>query len=150
MQDSGYGYPPVEDRSQGLPPPLCALAATNQDVPPEPIDALSEGAQLIDIPGNSMVLVVASDHLLKPCTNLTDTIMLPAEKLSLDSLELRNHSLFRRDPPDGEGIGLVASPAVVGEAQEREGLRFPFAPLFPFVGRKTPELDQPSLFRVEF
>jgi hypothetical protein len=83
MQDSGYGYPPVEDRSQGLPPPLCALAATNQDVPPEPIDALSEGAQLIDIPGNSMVLVVASDHLPKPCTNLPDTIMLPAEKLDL-------------------------------------------------------------------
>ena len=150
MQDSGYGYPPVEDRSQGLPPPLCALAATNQDVPPEPIDALSEGAQLIDIPGNSMVLVVASDHLLKPCTNLTDTIMLPAEKLSLDSLELRNHSLFRRDPPDGEGIGLVASPAVVGEAQEREGLRFSLAPLFPFAGRIAPELDQPGLFRVKF
>ena len=62
MQDSGYGYPPVEDRSQGLPLLLCALAATTQNVPPEPIDALSEGAQLTDIPGNSMVLVVASDH----------------------------------------------------------------------------------------
>ena len=49
MQDSGYGYPPVEDRSQGLPLLLCALAATTQNVPPEPIDALSEDAQLIDI-----------------------------------------------------------------------------------------------------
>jgi hypothetical protein len=54
------------------------LAATNQNVSPEPIDALSEGAQLTDIPGNSMVLVVASDHFPKPCTNLTDAIMLPA------------------------------------------------------------------------
>ncbi len=150
MQDSGYGYPPVENRSQGFPPHLGALAATNENIPPEPIDALSEGAELIDIPGNSMVLVVASDHLPKPCTNQTDTIMLPAEKLNLDGLQLRNHSLFRRNPPDGEGIGLVASPAVVGEAQEREGLRFPFAPLFPFVGRIAPELDQPGLFRVEF
>src|ERR1700677_1895781 len=97
-----------------------------------------------------MVLVVASDHLPKPCTDLTDTIMLPAEKLNLDGLQLRNHSLFRRNPPDGEGVGLVASPAVVGEAQEREGLRFPFAPLLPFVGCKTPELDQLGLFRVEF
>jgi len=150
VQDSGYGYPPVEDRSQGPPLLLCALAATTQNVPPEPIDALSEDTQLIDIPGNSMVLVVAIDHLPKPCTNLTDTIMLPAEKLDLDGLQLRDHSLFRRDPPDGEGVGLVASPAVAGEAQEREGLRFPFAPLFPFVGCKTPELDQPGLSRVKF
>jgi len=142
MQDSGYGYPPVEDRSQRLPLLLCALAATNQNVSPEPIDALSESVQLTDIPGNSMVLVVASDHLPKPCTNLTDAIMLPAEKLNLNGLELCNHSRFRSNSPDGEGVGLVASPAVVGEAQEREGLWFPFAPLFPVVGCKTPEFDQ--------
>jgi hypothetical protein len=111
------------------------LTATNQNVPPQPIHALSEGAQLIDISRNSVVLVVAVNDLPKPCTNLTDTIMLPAEKLCLDGFQLRNHSLFRRNPPDGEGVGLVTSPAVVGEAQEREGLRFPFAPLFPFVGR---------------
>jgi hypothetical protein len=63
-----------------------------------------------------MILVVASDHLPKSCTDLTDTIMLPVEKLNLDSLQLRNHSLFRRNPPDGEGIGLVAPPAVVGDS----------------------------------
>jgi hypothetical protein len=126
------------------------LAATNQNVSPEPIDALSEDTQLIDIPGNSMVLVVAIDHLPKPCTDLTDTIMLPAEELNLDGLKLRNHLLFRRDPPDGEGIGPMTSPAVVGEAQEREGLWFPFATLFPFVDCKTPELDQPGFSGVEF
>ena len=97
-----------------------------------------------------MVLVVAVHDLPKPCTNLTNTIMLPAEKLCLDGFQLRNHSLFRRNPPDCEGLGLVASPAVVGEAQEREGLRFPFAPLFAFVGRIATELDQASLFRVKF
>jgi hypothetical protein len=94
------------------------LTATNQNVPPEPIHALSEDAQLIDVARNSMVLVIAGDHLPKPCTSLTDTIMLPAEKLNVDGFQLRNHSLFRRNPPDGEGVGLVASPAVVGEAQE--------------------------------
>jgi hypothetical protein len=47
-------------------------------------------AHLIDIPGNSMVLVVASDYLPKPCTDLTDKIMLPAEKLNLDGLQPRN------------------------------------------------------------
>jgi hypothetical protein len=64
------------------------LTATNQDVPPEPIYALPEGAQPIDVAGNSVVLVIASDHLPKPCTNLLDTIMLPAEKLNLDGFQL--------------------------------------------------------------
>jgi hypothetical protein len=93
------------------------LTATNQNVPPQPIHALSEGAQLIDVAGNGVVLVIAVHDLPKPCTNLTDTIMLPAEKLCLDGFQLRNHSLFRRNPPDGEGVGLVTSPAVVGEAR---------------------------------
>jgi hypothetical protein len=38
----------------------------------------------------------------------------------------------------------------VGEAQEREGLRFPFAPLFSFVRRIAAELDQTGLVRVKF
>jgi len=78
MQDSGYGYPSVEDRRQRLPPLLGALTATDKNIPPEPIDALSEGAQLTDIPGNSMVLVITGDDLPTPCTDLTDAIMLPA------------------------------------------------------------------------
>ena len=94
MQDSGDGYPPIENRSQRFPPLLGALAATDENIPPESVDALSEGAQLTDIPGNSMVLVVASDHPPKPCTNLTDTIMLPAEKLNLDGLQLRHIRCF--------------------------------------------------------
>ena len=43
-------------------------------------------------------------------------------KLNVDGFELRNHSLFRSDPPYGEGSALVALPTVVGEAPEREGL----------------------------
>jgi hypothetical protein len=34
--------------------------------------------------------------------------MLPALKLGLDGFQLRNHPLLRSDPPDGEGLGLVA------------------------------------------
>jgi hypothetical protein len=126
------------------------LTATNQNVSPEPIHALPEGAQQIDIPRNSMVLVVAGDDLPKPCTDLAGAIMLPASKLCLDGFQLRNHPLFRSDSPDGEGVGLMASPAVAGEAQEHEGLRFSLSSLPPFVGRITPELDQPSLVRVKF
>jgi hypothetical protein len=92
-----------------------------------------------------MVLVVASDHLPKPFTDLTGAIVLAALKLSLNGFQLRNHALLRSDPPDGEGLGLVALPTVVGEPQEVEGLRFPFPTLLPVTGRIAPELDQPTL-----
>src|ERR1039458_8213566 len=74
--------------------------------------------------------------------------MLVALKLSLDGFKLRNHTLLRSNPPDGEGLGLVALPTVVGEPQEGEGLRFPFSTLLPVTGRIAPELDQPGLIRM--
>jgi len=76
--------------------------------------------------------------------------MHPAAKLDLDGLQLRNHPPLRRDAPDGEGIGLVASPTVVSEAQEVERLGFSRATLLPVSGSIAPELDQPGLFLMEF
>ena len=148
MQNAGWWYPPVEDWSKLLPLLPRALTATNQYVVPQSIDAISEEAQLIDVAGHSMVLVVAGDHTPKPYTDLTGAIMLTALKLNLDGFELRNHTLLRCDPPDGEGLGLVALPTEVGEAQEVERLRFPFPTPLPLTGRVAPELDQPCLIRV--
>src|ERR1017187_1753168 len=148
VQNPGCWYPPVEDRGELLPLLPGALTASNQYVMPQSIDAFAEEAQLIDVAGHRMVLVVAGDHTPKPYTNLTGAIMLTASKFSLDGLELRNHSLFRSNPPDGEGLGLVTLPTEVGEAQEVEGLRFPFPTPLPFTGRIAPELDQPCLVRM--
>ena len=148
MQNGGWRYPPFQDRGEFLPLLPRGLAAANEDVTPQSIDAMSEGAQLIEVAGDSMVLVVAGDNLPKPYTDLTGAIMLPALKLSLDGFQLRNHPLLRSDSPDGEGLVLVALPTVVGEPQEREGLRFPLPMLLPVSGRIAPELDQPGLIRV--
>ena len=148
VQNAGWWYPPVEDRSELLPLLPRALTATDQYVVPQSIDASLEEAQLIDVARDSMVLVVPGDHTPKPYTDLTGAIMLTAAKLSLDDLELCNHSLFRSNPPDGEGLGLVALPTEVGEAQEVEGLRFPFPTPLPLTGRIAPELDQPCLVRM--
>src|SRR5664279_2280699 len=135
VQNTGCWYPSVEDRSELHPALLRALTATNQYVMPQSIDALAEETQLIDVAGDSMVLVVAGDHAPKPYTDLTGAIMLTALKLNLDGFELRNHTLLRCDPPDGEGLGLVALPTEVGEAQEVEGLRFPLPTPLPLTGR---------------
>src|SRR5664280_759462 len=99
VQNAGWWYPPVEDRSELLPLLPRALTTTNQYGMPQSIDASLEDAQLIDVAGHSVVLVVAGDHTPKPYTDLTGAIMLTAPKLSLDDLELRNNSLFRSDSP---------------------------------------------------
>ena len=125
VQDSGCWYPLVEDRGELLPLLPGALTASNQYVMPQSIDAFAEEAQLIDVAGHRMVLVVAGDHTPKPYTNLTGAIMLTASKFSLDGLELRNHSLFRSNPPDGEGLGLVTLPTEVGEAKKLKVSGFP-------------------------
>ena len=72
--------------------------------------------------------------------------MFPALKLGLDGFQLRDHPLFRSNPLDGEGPGLVTLPTVVGEAQEVERLWFPNSALFTVTGCITPELNQPGLF----
>ena len=148
VQNAGWWYPPVEDRSKLLPLLPRAWTATNQYVTPQSIDTSLEEAQLIDVAGDGMVLVVAGNHTPKPYTDLTSAIMLTVPKFSTDGFELRNHALFRSNPPDGEGLGLVALPTVVGEPQEVEGLGFPFSTLLPITGRIAPELDQPGLIRV--
>jgi hypothetical protein len=56
-----------------------------------------------------MVLVVAQHNLTKPCTDLGRTMMLPALKLGLDGLELRDHSLLRRKPPDHENFVVFST-----------------------------------------
>ena len=76
-----------EDRSKLLPLLPRGLAAANQNAPPEPIDAIPEDAQLVDVAGNSMVLVVAGYDLAEPYTDLTGAIMLAALKLNLDGFE---------------------------------------------------------------
>ena len=95
-----------------------------------------------------MVLVVTQHDLPEPPTDFGHAIMPPASKLNLDGLELRDHSLLRRDPPYGEGSALVTLPTIVGKAQEAEGLWFSLSPRFPVASGEPPELDQSGLVRM--
>ena len=115
MQSAGLGNPPGQDWGETSPSHLCALAATDEDAPPQPANATLKDAQLSRVSRNGMVLVVAQHNLSKPCTDLGRTMMLPALKLSLDGFELRDHSLLRRNPPDDEGLVADALPTEMGE-----------------------------------
>jgi hypothetical protein len=94
-----------------------------------------------------MILVVSQYNLPKPGSDLSRTMMLPELKLSPDGFELRDHPLFRRNPPDDEGSGGEL-PAEVGETQERKGLRFTLAALLSVLSGEPPELDQSCLVRM--
>jgi hypothetical protein len=62
-----------------------------------------------------VVLVITQHNLPEPSTDFGHAIMRSALKLNLDGFEFRNHSLFRSDPPYGEGSALVALPAIEAE-----------------------------------
>jgi hypothetical protein len=61
VKNAGWWYPPFQDRSKLLPLLPGALTTTDHYVTPQSIDATSEDAQLIDVAGDSTVLVVAGD-----------------------------------------------------------------------------------------
>src|ERR1017187_3828456 len=70
VQDFRARYPPFEQRNESLPPFAGTLTAACDYLIPQPVDALPEGAQLPEISGHRVVLVVAVDDLPKPCTDL--------------------------------------------------------------------------------
>jgi len=87
--------------------------------------------QPIGVPRNGMVLEITEGHLLQPFADLRGRLVHPATKFRLDRVQPRHHPLLRRFAPDDEGPVAPALPAVVREAQEREGFRLPFPTLLP-------------------
>src|SRR5580692_9716045 len=143
MQDSGYGYPPVEDRSQRLPLFLCTLAATNQNVSPEPIYALSEGAQPTDIPGNSMVLVKAGTRNVRTYRDPSHAMY--AERASCSGFIQTPHipkAMHTR--PNTKQIHCSITAIVVGGALFRSSSPFSLAPCPTLKVRSRPRCPTSS------
>jgi len=136
VQNAGAWNPTVQQRGETSPSHLSALAAADQNAPPQPTNAPGKGAQLSRVARNSMVLVVAQHSLAKPCTDVGCAMMLPALKLGLKGFELRDHPLLRRDPPDDERSVALALPTEVSETQECEGLWFSLSALLPVTSGK--------------
>ena len=78
MQNSRERNPVLQQRCEPLPGPFAALTATIEYPSPQPTQAMPEGAELIQIARNSMVLVIALDDLRQPFTHLRCRLVLPA------------------------------------------------------------------------
>ena len=72
-----------------------------------------------------MVLVITQHNLPEPSTDIGVAIMHPALKLNLNGFKLRNHSLFRSNPPYGEGSALVALPTMHPAVQIDKPIFYP-------------------------
>ena len=83
VQNSWERNPAFEQRCQPVPGLLTALAAPTQNSSPQPAQSMPEGAELTQIAGNSMVLVVALNHLPGPFTHLRWRVVHPADEYLL-------------------------------------------------------------------
>ena len=97
-----------------------------------------------------MVLVIALYNLSEPSADLTRAMVLPALKLCLDDIELRNHPLLRRNAPDVKGSAAREVSTEMREPQKRKGLRFSLATPLSLSDGEPPELDQTRLVRMQF
>jgi hypothetical protein len=97
-----------------------------------------------------MVLVVALNNLPDPFTRVRRRVVLPADEFCLDSTQFRHHPLLGRFAPDDECAIAPPLPAVMREAEEREGFRLPLPAPLPVSFAKLPELNQPRLVRMQF
>jgi len=148
MQHPWERYPAIKNRLVPLPRYLPALAATSQNCPPHSPQMMHENSQPIEVARNSMVLVIAQGDLSEPIADQRCRLMLSADQLCLDRMQLRHHPLLGRLAPDDKGPVAPSFPAVVRETQEREGFRLSLPPLFPVPSGVPPELNQPRLVRV--
>jgi hypothetical protein len=135
MQNAGSWKPPGVDRSAQVADCGGVKCATTSA-------ALPEDTQPVDVSRDPMVSVITVHNLSQPCTNVGNRLVHSKAQLSFNGFQLRHHALLRRFPPDGECSAAPSLPAVMPEAQERKGLRFPFATSLPILCGEPPKLDQ--------
>jgi hypothetical protein len=124
------------------------LAATSKRAPPEIGDVMPELIQGATVGRHCMLVEVAADNPPQPLPLLGNRLMHAPSHLLLDLLELRPHAVPSGFPSDLEfpRAGLATGE---GEAQEVEGLRLAEPLPLAALRRKTSELDQPSLLRMQ-
>ena len=145
MQNSRERNPAFQQRGEPLPGPFAALTATIENSSPQPAQTMPEGTELIQIARDSMVLVVALNHLPKPFTHLRWRLVLPAGQFCFYGTQLRHHPLTCRFAPHDETAVAPPLPTIVREAEERESFWLSLTTPFPNSFGMLPELNQPRL-----
>src|SRR6478735_10398097 len=109
---------------------------------------MPEHLQCPTICRHGVIVEVAADNLPQPLALFGNRLVHAPSHLLLDLLQLRPHAVGAGFPLDLESsrTSLVADE---GEAQEIEGLRLAEPAPLAALCRKTSELDQPGLLRMQ-
>ena len=124
------------------------LAPAQQGMPPCAANLGAEAIQSQQVRWDCMVLEVAIQDPLKPRTNNRYRFVPPLVELLADRGQSCTHTLLGRQPHDLE-LSFSVRPATMREPKEVERLRSALPPPAPPLSRKTTELNQPRLIRVQ-
>src|SRR5215475_13210151 len=116
-------------------------------MPPEHKQPVPEQGYASGVAWYRVVIEVALHDRFKPLTGLEQGIVHSLVELRLDASKLSPHAFSDRLAPNCKPSQVVL-PTDVGEPQEIERLRFPFAPTFPVFLGKPAEFDPARLIRV--
>ena len=97
---------------------------------------------------HSVIMEVSANQRLNVASLLVDRLMHPSPKFQIDLLQLLQHPLPHRLPNHRELSPLVG-PAAVRESEKVERFRFPLTTTISVLRRKSAELDQSRLLRVQ-
>ena len=148
MQDASGRQPVSREPLHALPVGLVPLAAAFERAVPEVRDVIPEGIEAAGVRGHRVIGEEPAHHLAQPVSLCGNGLVPSLQKLPFDSAQGRSHPISARLAFQQERTATGAT-TEVGEAEEREALRFAQATPDPAFGRKAAKLDQASLLWVQ-
>src|ERR1035437_2906625 len=132
--------PPLHQSSHSRPIQVTPLAATNQNLPPQPSHPPAEYAEAIGVARHRVIVEVASHDRLEPLPGFGHRCVHTLTELLLNVCQLPPHALADRVTLHRE-VSLPVFPADMREPQEIQRFRLSFFSLFPALFGKSPELN---------
>jgi hypothetical protein len=119
---------------------IVPLAATDQNLPPQPGYPKSKHAEGIRVARYRVIVEVALNDRLEPLPGYGHRFVHALPKLPFNFCQLPPHSLAYRVTLHRK-VPVPVLPADMRESQKVECLGLPFSSLFPILLGKSPELD---------
>ena len=148
MRDADEGNPATDQFLHSRPVESGSLASASQRPIPVPVHFSTKCIDLAPVQGHRIVGGITAHHATQPRPLFGDRMVAPSGKLLFYFPEFRSLPLGHGSSSQLEPSCAVL-PTDVGEAQEVEGLWFPFSSTLPLLRCIRSEAQQPRLVRVQ-